>query len=281
MPRFILHDTEPLPAPGGGEEDPEMNPGQQASSFLQRWGVVLVVFMALGGMLTGLGLYGQKWKKNVWVRQVVISGTDLLEVRELEAYAADLLDMPLERIDTGMIRRRYENHPYIAEASVTKELNGIVRVVISERSPLARLVADGAQAIIDTAGVVIPSRAFPPGTIRLVDASGFSLPREGRKDVSYADHELFGVLRGFLAALDSTEYARLLVRKIVLESENKTYFTVSGTSARFVVGNEGNYKEKLKKFEIFWQKVVSRKGIDSYTSVDLRFRDRVFAREHQ
>ncbi len=80
----------------------------------------------------------------------------------------------------------------------------------------------------------------------------------------------------FLDALSGADYARLLIRELHLAGNNLSWCIAMTAPTRFIVGNDGNFKEKLKKFEIFWQKVVSKKGFGFYDTVDLRFRERVF-----
>ena len=76
-----------------------------------------------------------------------------------------------------------------------------------------------------------------------------------------------------------SDYARLLIRELHFEQNNMTYCLAVQAPTRFIVGNDGNFKEKLKKFEIFWQRVISKKGFGSYGTVDLRFRERVFTKD--
>jgi cell division protein FtsQ len=98
----------------------------------------------------------------------------------------------------------------------------------------------------------------------------------GLQQLDRRDIELIGQ---FLVALSESEYARLLIREFHLAGNHQDWCIAVPAPTRFIVGNDGNYKEKLKKFEIFWQKVVSKKGFDSYETVDLRFRDRIFTRD--
>ncbi len=285
MPDFIFHE-EGVPQPdrkgraqGPDASGPSGDDGQSAPGH--RWSVALLVVVLLAGGLAGLGIYAQQWKKNVWVREVVISGNVLLQDSELLGFAGGLIDRNMDSVDGEALQRRFAAHPYIRAASVGKELNGIIRVRVDERRPLARIVSDWFSGIVDTEGYVLPWRELPHSAGQLIDVSGVKVKKNGGNASGKIDPAEFAVLQSFLDALSGTDYARLMVRKITFIDGNKTYFTASGSPTRFLVGNDGNYKEKLKKFEIFWQKVVARKGLDSYASVDLRFHERVFAREQE
>jgi cell division protein FtsQ len=159
-------------------------------------------------------------------------------------------------------------------------LNGIVRVRIDEREPLAQTVYRNRRMVIDTEGVLLPET---PGVIArysgLIRVFGVERTRDagrGLKKLSAPDSALVMALTG---ALSQTDYARLLIREIHLEGGRMPFCRAAGSPVRFIVGRDGNFKEKLKKFEIFWQKVVSKKGPDNFHTVDLRFRDRIFTRD--
>ncbi len=250
-----------------------------ASSGGGRWAVAAVSLVLLAAVLAGLAFYAGEWKKNVWVKRVVIDGNRLLSTGELMKKAGGLEGRALESIDSAALARSYRSLPYVRDASVSSELNGVVRIVVEERLPLTRVASGRKVQVIDSEGYILPYRELPPPAATLPLVSGVKAigSRSGR--TKKADEQSFAVLKGMIDAVSASEYAGLIIRHIALREANSTYFTAAGSSTRFIVGNDGNYKEKLKKFEIFWQKVVAKKGLDSYATVDLRFDERVFAVE--
>ncbi|HHE32363.1 MAG TPA: FtsQ-type POTRA domain-containing protein [Chlorobaculum parvum] len=230
--------------------------------------------------VTALAWYATQWKEGVTVEQVVVTGANLIELSALEERLHRFRNRPLEEVDIDEVRRALASEPWIRSMAVSKELNGILRVTLEERQPAALLVEGEREMMIDTDGVVLPDDGISARFNRLVKVSGAGrlewTSTSGRKRLNEADRR---ILFPLLEAFSATQHARLLLSEIHLEPDNRTWFSVAGSSIRFVVGNAGNFKEKLKKFEIFWQQVVAKKGIDCYESVDLRFRDRVFASE--
>ncbi len=229
--------------------------------------VAAVLFLLFVGLLV-LGGVAAKWKKGVVVRQVVIEGNRLVPDDELLRLVTDLEKTPLEDVQPGQIARRFLARPYIRTAEVATELDGTVRITVGEREPIALLAGeDDRLRVLDSVGKSLPYRAFALPERRLVTVHGLG--------------ERFAVVREFLLALEDMQYARLMVTDVWLKADNLTYFTVAGSRTRFIIGNDGEYKEKFEKFEIFWQKVIAREGMDRYAMVDLRFRERVFAREEK
>ncbi|UZJ41406.1 FtsQ-type POTRA domain-containing protein [Prosthecochloris sp. SCSIO W1101] len=244
-----------------------------------RWRFIVPVLLVLVVMLVGLGIYARHWQKSVWVRDIIVSGNRLLDTGELREKATGLLGRDLDDVDDAVLTKRYAELPYIRRAGITKEMNGIVRVTVEERVPMVKVVNGDKVQVIDTEGYILPYRDLPPSSSRLLQVTGMKTRHVKGTHLKKADEKHFAVLKEMVEALRASEYARLLVRDVCLEGENGAYFSVAGTPTSFIVGNDGDYKEKLKKFEIFWQKVVEKMGLDGYEKVDLRFDKRVFAVE--
>ncbi len=240
--------------------------------------IALAVVMIVAGSVS-LGWYAQEWKKMVWVKQVVFSGNDHLSDDELLVQSGNLAGKNFTDIDCLALEARFLAHPYVRQADVVKELNGIIRVTVEERVALAQVENGDDVQVIDTEGYILPYRDRLRLSFPLLSIRGLPAAFSKKEDLEKADEASFKILTEQLEALEASGYASLLLRELVWKEGNATYFTVGGSSTRFILGNDGDFKEKLKKFEIFWQKVVAKKGLDAYRSVDLRFNNRVFAVE--
>jgi len=234
---------------------------------------VVLLLVAVGA----LSWYAMKWKRQVTVNRIVISGTSLIPQSTIERRLKGFMGRNLDEVLIDDVRHALISEPYIREMQIGKELNGILRVRIEERRPAAIFADENRSMIIDTEGNLLPGEGVSQ-RFRLVPVYGArstgSVQSGGVRQLNATDRNLLFAL---LDAFEESAYVRMLVSGIDLARDNGTWFTVAGSPIRFVVGNDGNFKEKLKKFEIFWQKVVAKKGLDCYESVDLRFRERVFA----
>ncbi len=252
------------------------NPGEGGGN----WKAVLVVLLAVFTGLAGLAYYASHWKKEIVVREVVIEGAKIVPARELSRVLNGFVGRNLQNVDADAIRSRLLRIAYVRDVSVSRELNGIIRVRVVEREPLARTVFRNTPMIIDREGVLLPETPGAglrvPGMIRVFGISRTMDAGTGLKRLSPGDSTLVMELT---EALRKSDYAGLLIREIHLENRPMTFCRAAGSPTRFIVGSDGNFKEKLKKFEIFWQKVVSKKGLDNFDTVDLRFRGRIFTRD--
>jgi cell division protein FtsQ len=253
--------------------------GEPLSAHRGRWFLRVFVFLMLLAALVALASYASQWKKKVLVRGFVVDGASIVSDRELLSRISAFKGSNLQKLDTRELKQRIMALPYLREAEISKELNGIVRIRVFERKPVAQAIIAGRIMAIDDEGFLLPERSNVadrfPDLLKITGITRIQAAKNGLQKIDRRDVEL---IRQFLDALAQSDYARLLIRELHLAPNNMSWCIAVQVPARFIVGNDGNFKEKLKKFEIFWQKVVSKKGFDSYEAVDLRFRDRIFTR---
>ncbi len=271
---------DPLNEPVQPEFDnpPEARPRKGKLGRILRATPVMMSFVVMLLAAVGaLSWYATQWKRQVTVNRIVVSGTSLIPVAEIEKRLKGFKGKNLDEVLLDDVRHALISEPYIREMQIGKEMNGILRVRIEERRPAAIFADENRNLIIDTEGNLLPDEQVSQ-RFRLVPVYGARsvgpVRPGGVRELNAADRTLLFAL---LDAFSQSAYVRMLVSGIDLARDNGTWFTVAGSPIRFIVGNDGNFKEKLKKFEIFWQKVVAKKGLDCYESVDLRFRERVFA----
>ncbi len=244
------------------------------------WVARVVIFLTVIAVLVALATFAAQWKKGVAVRGFVVDGASIISDREILLRINVFKGRNLQNLDTKELKKRIMTIPYLSDAEIGKELNGIVRVKVFEREPVAVTVLDGQVMALDGEGFLLPeTKDFVekfPKLLRISGITRFGIAGNGLRQIDRRDVAL---IREFLDVLSRSDYASLLIGELHLEGNNMTWCLTAQSPVRFIVGNDGNYKEKLKKFEIFWQKVISRKGFDSYETVDLRFRDRVFTRD--
>lgn len=241
------------------------------------WVARTVVFLIVIAVLVALASAASQWKKGVVVRGFVLDGASTISDREFLLRMNAFKGRNLLNLDTKELKKRIMTIPNLRDAEIGKELNGVVRVKVFEREPIALAVLDGQIMALDGDGFLLPAGArHGEPLLKISGITRLSIAENGLRQLDRRDVAL---IRDFLEVLSQTEYARLLIGELHLAGNNMTWCLTAQSPSRFIVGNDGNYKEKLKKFEIFWQKVVSKKGFNSYETVDLRFRERIFTRD--
>jgi cell division protein FtsQ len=279
-----MRDSDYKPSQGfsiSGENDPAEEPsGSRGGGYSGGWKLLFLVFVLVIGALAGLAYYAGKWKQDVEVSAFVVEGASLVPSADVVNVLKNCKGAKVNDVDTEELRKRVLRFSYVSDAWLTKEMNGVIRVRLVERVPVARTLLEGKMVDIDREGVLLPEnsriRAIFPKLPAVSGIRRLTVLPTGLQRIPGEDAAL---IVGFFTALAETEYASLLVSEFHLEENDMSYCLTSQSPTRFILGNDGNFKEKLKKFEIFWQKVISKKGFDVYDAVDLRFRDRVFTKD--
>ena len=265
-------------AAGGADEVDNFDDSLRV--YRGNWQVLLLIVLIVVAALAGLASQASRWKKGVLVREFVIEGNSLVSGLELSARLKGYKGRNLQELDPEELKERIKVLPYVRDAVIGKELNGIVRVRVIERWPVALAVIDGIEMAVDRDGFLLPGKKeFLARVPKLLQVSGISRLKAAENGLQQLEKRDIELLLQFLDALSGSDYALMLIRELHLEADNTSYCIAVQAPTRFIVGNDGNFKEKLKKFEIFWQKVVSKKGFGSYESVDLRFKGRIFTTE--
>jgi len=236
------------------------------------------VFFPVMLSLVWLSFVASEWQKDVRVRSVAVDGAQLVSSAAVAKGLERWIGKNIHDVDTGAVSARVAGMAWVKQVRVAQELNGVLRVVVRERVPLAEVLFGGERFVMDTDGVLLPPPEGFDTRVRgsLVKVSG--IPSTALRDRGFlrVDKESLWLVKSFSEALSEAPEAGILVRELHLERSNESWFSVAGDPARFIVGNDGDFKEKLEKFGIFWQSVISKKGYGCYRLVDLRFRDRVF-----
>ena len=272
-----MSDSEYHEYPGALPDGEEIRSDVASPSEGGNWFALLFILMMVIAVLAGLVSVASHWKKELVVRDFVVDGASIIDDKELLLRIKDYKGRNLQEIDAEELKQRIMVIPYLRDAVISKELNGIVRVRVLERVPIALTEIDGQRKVIDREGFLLPWKPviverFP----KLLEIAAINRLKTARNGLQQIDSRDVALILQFLEALSKTEYASMLVRELHLAGNNMTWYNAVQAPTRFIIGNDGNFKEKLKKFEIFWQKVISKKGFGCYDTVDLRFRDRIF-----
>lgn len=128
--------------------------------------VVLLPLVALAWVLLASTWLG--------VDRVQVTGTTRLQPAQVVQAAAVEPGTPLARVDTGAVEERISALAPVADVAVRRTWPGTLTVEVTERTPAAGVLRQGAVSLVDRTGVVFAAEpALPSGVVRLqVDRPG-------------------------------------------------------------------------------------------------------------
>jgi cell division protein FtsQ len=231
----------------------------------RRWmalGILLLVVSVITGVMFSRG----GTVTSVDVSELVFTASD-------DVLKAARIELGTEMDSVGYLSaiERVEKLPYVKRASMRRRPNGSLGIQIVERQPIARLVSDGAQAMVDADGVMLPVMSGVHVDVPVLH--GFLVQRgDTLRGASFA------ITRDFLLAAASSPLAGITLKEYTYDPRVGVVALSSESGVRVLFGKEG-FEERLRHWEAFYGQVVPQKGITRFTSVDLRYRGQIITKE--
>jgi cell division protein FtsQ len=171
------------------------------------WAVTAGV-LALAGLvawtLLGTGLFG--------VRQVRVSGNQLVTPVQVRDAAAVADNEPLARVDLAATARRVGTLPPVARATVERDWPGTLVIRVVERTPVAVVPQGDRFAVIDGAGVVFHEVPQAPAGLPVVRVGRPAPDDPGTRAGLAVLAALSPGLRAELVEVDVAGLARITLR---------------------------------------------------------------------
>ncbi len=229
-------------------------------------------------VLTGMAFYANKWKEDRRVSQVMVDNNRLVQTKDILALAAIPPDSKLFDLDLYAIEQRLLKNPFIRSVGVHRDLPNRIRLSITERVPVAAILADGMKYVDDEGFVLPPIRSqhifdLPvlTGTIPANDLV------QGKRTGNNMIHEALAFLR-LAQEVNRDLYSN--ISEVRLASGGDLLFYTAEFGIPVILAKE-NLGARLVTFEGFWKEIVVREGAHRLQYIDLRFQDKVVVRWSQ
>lgn len=231
----------------------------------RRW-MALGVVLLIVSVITGLMVTRGGTVKSVDVSELVFTkAEDVIKAARIEP------GIEIDSVGYLAAMARIEKLPYVKRAHMRLRPNGALGIRIDERQPIARLVSEGAQAMVDADGAMMP--VISGVYVDVPVLHGFRVQRgDTLKSAGFA------ITRDFLLAAASSQMAGITLSELTYDPrEGVVAFSAEGR-VRVIFGKEG-FEERLRHWEAFYGQVVPQKGIARFKSVDLRYRGQIITKE--
>lgn len=105
------------------------------------------------------------------VRQIEVAGVREMPADEVRAAAAVEAGTPLARLDTDEVAERVAQLPRVAGVDVRRSLPGTLEILITERTPVAVIVAEDGFHLVDVEGVAYSVKKKRPPELPTLKAA--------------------------------------------------------------------------------------------------------------
>jgi cell division protein FtsQ len=227
---------------------------------------VLALVAASGGFIFTYDYFTQSG--HFRARRIEVTGQQRLSRQQVMEIAGVGTRSNILAVNLTTTRRRLLAHPWIAEATVSREIPSVLRFHVREEKPLALLeMDDGRHFVINTAGWVFKRAdgSDPGGLPRVQGLDHTDLPVPGRPSTK-AFKTVMSLFR--LAGKTGSAPPFSDIRRIRVDREIGATIYL-GENDRMVKLGFGRYPEKLKALEAVMARVGSDSRLARYRVIDL------------
>jgi len=246
------------------------------------WKHILIGFIwttCLGGLVVLMSFIEVK-KAGVFCKEVkiYIPGNQYFIDREevdniLKTHKHQLVGRNMESINLHLLEQKLKANPFIESAKVYADMDGIIRVEISQRQPVLRVMNQFDQDFyIDQNGLKIPmSSNF---TARVIAANGYIEEVFGNK----VDTLHTQIAKEILKTADFINRDSLWsaqIAQIYVNQDHQLELVPRVGNNRILLGNADSLESKFANLLTFYKKAMPQVGWNRYKTLNIKYANQV------
>lgn len=244
----------------------QTEPSKYSLSFGRQLRIAGVLFLLGGAVFAGF-----YWERNSLIQDVRFTGAVYTDKQAL----LNAVELPVgihpDSVSFGELMLAFQELPYVKKTGIRVESGGRMVVDIEEREPLMLLTSGDQKRFVDKKGVVMPWMLGKDVNVPILH--GFRIPANGEP---LTGHE-FGQIRDFLLEAKSSRLGWATISEVGWSREEGVIALSQENGVKLMFG-EDNFAEKLEYWDGFYENVVAEKGMQSFTVIDLQFRNQIVTR---
>ena len=186
----------------------------------------------------------------------------------LQEKGLDPVGLSLERIDIEGIESVLLRHPLVGRAQCYKTAGDMLRINISGKVPLVRVLNNrGQDFYVDSRGEILTQHSL---AVQLPVATGYI-------DRKFASGDLLDVVN----AIDRSEFWKAQVEQINVTREGQIELVPRVGDHLLILGTAQDVDDKLKRLENFYHKGLDNVGWNKYRSISVAYENQVVCKKRK
>lgn len=205
-----------------------------------------------------------------------VSDTDIL--RMIDNNHIKAIGVPMKEIDLESIATQLERNPYVKTVNEVRFSSTRLRIVVTLKNILLHVYTqDGHQFFIDEDGMMLPFSMQVKENV-LVANGKISASFANGKNVKDCDTNLRRVFR-IASYLHDNDFYNAQFRQLYVTNSNEVVLVPTVGRHKVLFGTDENMEEKLFNLQQTYQQGLSYMGMDQYSTLDVRYKNRVIAKK--
>jgi cell division protein FtsQ len=186
----------------------------------------------------------------------------------LQEHSIDPVGLPLEEIDLDRIEATLLMHPLVGKVQCYKTGGDMLRINLSSKVPLVRVINNrGQDFYVDSRGEILSQRSL---AVQLPVATGYI-------DRQFASNQLLEVVR----VLDRSEFWKAQVEQINVTKDGQIELVPRVGDHLLILGTADNVEEKLERLMNFYEKGLDNVGWNKYRSISVAYEGQVVCKKRK
>ena len=192
------------------------------------------------------------------------------------SFGFPLETLPLGAVDVNRLERVLEDDPFIRDANVFIDANNIVKIWVTQRRPLFRIIdTNGFNYYLDKDGFKMPlSKHFSAKVLVATGAVPPYIPNFKEKE-----NHLLKSLFELANFIQVDDFMRAMVEQIYLDSNGEFTLVPKIGDQKIYLGRISQLEEKIKRLKQFYQEARPYEGWDRFQTIDLRYDGQVVCKK--
>ena len=243
-----------------------------------RWNIVIYTLLGIAA-LVGMGMLMSLISKKdsaqvVSSLKVIIEGKETFIDQEdisriIKNEFGSIVGQTLQEVKLNEIERSIKKLPYVSNAEIFMDLDGLVQINIQQREVVLRVVNQaGREFYVDTKGNKIPvTLKYVP---HVLIANGFI--NEGyNKPLEPVKTDLIGGLVKLVEHIKDDELWSNQVVQIYVNNEHDIELIPRVGNEVLVLGSADSLDYKLERLKIYYQNILPKVGANAYSRVNVKY----------
>ena len=186
----------------------------------------------------------------------------------LQEHSMDPVGLPLQDIDLDQVETTLLLHPLVGEVQCYKTGGDMLRINISSKVPLVRVInSRGQDFYVDSRGEILSQHSL---AVQLPVATGYI-------DRRFASQDLLRVIN----AIDRSEFWKAQVEQINVTREGQIELVPRVGDHLLILGTADDVEHKLERLMNFYAKGLDNVGWNKYRSISVAYDNQVVCKKRK
>jgi cell division protein FtsQ len=169
---------------------------------------------------------------------------------------------PLNTVNTDKIEFEAMRNGLAAEAEAYKTPRGSVKLILTEKTPVIRIITSSDSYYIDSRGSVMPANLKYAAHVPVAG---------GNVEKGLATSELYE----FALYLQKHEFWNNQIEQIFIRPDREVELIPRVGNHRIILGSFDRFEEKLNHLKLFYEQAIPKMGWEKYSNINLKYKNQI------